>query len=82
MTVRLVEDGTIALEGLCPIEDADVLLQHLLTAPQARVDWRLCEGAHTAVVQVLVLARPKVLGRPRGEFLREWVAPVLASSSK
>jgi hypothetical protein len=79
MTVRLQADGTIALEGVCPIEDAEALLQHLMSLPQATVDWRLCESAHTAIVQVLIFSRAEVSGPPRGEFLRNWVAPLLSS---
>ncbi len=75
MTVRRLDDHTIILEGVCTIEDAEALLQLLATTPSATVDWRDCEGAHTAVVQILLAAGPAVRGPPRADFLAEWVAP-------
>ena len=35
MTVRLAADGTIELDGVCPIEDAEKLQQYLIADPQA-----------------------------------------------
>jgi hypothetical protein len=77
MTVRLAVDGTIELEGACPSEDAEPLLRLLLASPGATVDWQFCKEAHTAVVQVLAVAQPRLRGPPRGDFLREVVAPAL-----
>lgn len=76
MSVRRVDDQTIALEGFCPIEDAEPLLQLLLAAPAAAVDWRACVGAHTAVVQILIAANRNLMGPPDG-FLGRFVAPAL-----
>jgi hypothetical protein len=80
MTVRLTTQGEIVLEGACPSEDAEILLQHLTATPAAQVDWRACELAHTAVIQVLMAANPKLLGPPAGSVLRDWVSPILPSS--
>jgi hypothetical protein len=80
MTVRLTPDGLIELQGLCPSEDAEVLLRQLLANPAAVVDWHACESAHTAVIQVLLLARPTLQGVPIGAALRDWVHPLLLSS--
>jgi len=80
MSVRLTSDGAIALEGVCPAEDAETLLQHLLTAPAAVVDWSTCEAAHTAIVQVLMISNATVRAAPRGEFLRDRVADALQRS--
>lgn len=79
MSVRLGDGGMILLEGECVLEEAEVLLGHLLTLPQAAVDWRACEAAHTAVVQVLLASSAPVQGPPRGEFLRHRVEPLLAA---
>ena len=65
------------LEGSCPSEDADALVQHLLANPGAVVDWRACEAAHSAVIQVLMAAKPRLVGPPAGEALRAWVEPSL-----
>jgi hypothetical protein len=77
VTVELQADETIALAGICPSEDAELLLQLLAASPAAPVDWRGCESAHTAVIQVLLAAKPALLGPPGGAFLMEWVAPRL-----
>ena len=77
MTVRITSDGSIALEGICGSEDAEELLQQVLAHPAATVDWRACEAAHTAVVQVLMAARPILLGPPVGAQLKNWVQPWL-----
>lgn len=77
MTVRVTGAGEVALVGACPSEDAETLLQALLEHPEATVDLRGCDGAHTAVVQVLLAARPPVRGPAAGPFLRQWVEPLL-----
>ena len=68
MTVRM-QQGAILLEGHCPSGDAEELLQILLTDPAACVDWRKCESAHTAVIQVLLAAKREMLGPPAGAVL-------------
>lgn len=80
MTVRFASDGAIMLEGVCPVDDAEPLRQLLQTNPGAAVDWGGCELAHTAVIQVLLVAGPSVRGFPRSAFLRDWIAPLFASS--
>lgn len=78
MTVRAGDAGRIELVDTCPAADAEPLLQLLLAAPGATVDWRACRGAHTAVVQVLMAARPGLLGPPADARLKAWLAPVVA----
>lgn len=78
MTVQMSTDGVILLEGMCPSEDAETVLRYLSSHPTARIDWRACESAHTAVIQVLMASRAKLLGAPSGQALRKWVAPALA----
>lgn len=80
MTIRM-SAGTVTLAGICPAEDAEVLLQHLLEKPGVAVDWRGCEAAHTAVIQVLLAAKPQVLGPPATDQLATWVQPLLDGGS-
>ena len=61
MTVEIREQ-VVHLSGACPSEDAERLLAHLLANPDATVDWRSCEQAHMAVLQVLLAARRGVAG--------------------
>lgn len=80
MTVRLAEAATIELEGVCTVEDAEALLRHLLETPEATVDWRLCEHAHAAVVQVLISARVPLRGPPRSAFLADFLEPAIRAA--
>jgi hypothetical protein len=78
MTVNRIDEKTIELQGICPIEDTEVLLQCLLSTPQSTVDWRNCDFAHAAIVQVLLAAKVSLRGPPRGEFLRNMVDPLFS----
>jgi hypothetical protein len=80
MTLRIDGRGDVELLGLCPSEDAEALLRHLCDHPKAAVDWRGCENAHTAVVQVLIAARANPKGPPASSFLAGMVAPLLRRS--
>lgn len=80
MTVRAVGDGSIELTGTCPSCDAEPLLQLLLSMPGAKVDWRGCHGAHAAVVQVLMAAKPKLLGPAADRSLEKWVVPAIPAN--
>ena len=77
MTVRMADDGAIMLEGTCLAEDAETIARMLLLDPTAAVDWHACDQAHTAVIQILIVARPVMVGVPQSVFLRDWVTPVL-----
>lgn len=81
MTIRVSANGAIELVGICPSEEAETLLQHLLATPQATVDWRGCESAHTAVIQVLIAAKPQLIGPPAADSLEAWVQPLLTGAS-
>lgn len=77
MTVRMLPSGSVELLGACTNSDAEPLLRLLLAAPGSAVDWRSCQEAHTAVVQVLMAAGPKLLGPPAADGLERWVEPVI-----
>jgi hypothetical protein len=74
MSVRLAEDGTIRLEGTCPVEEAETLAALLLAHSGAGVDWRGCTRLHTAVVQVLLRLRPRLMGPCGDPFAARWLA--------
>jgi hypothetical protein len=82
MSVYVMADGSIALEGICPIEDAEALQGLIEAAPGATVDWRACDQAHTAVIQVLLATRPPLQGPPRGDFLGAHVAAALGRTAQ
>ena len=80
MTVRFSADGTIELDGICSMEDAEALQKHMLSTPRAVVDWRTCTYAHTAVIQVLIAFNPVLRGPPAGDFLRIHIDPSMKTS--
>lgn len=82
MTLRIGKDGAAALVGTCPSEDADTLLGHLSAYPGAEIDWTACEGAHTAVVQVLLAAGAAPKGPPANRFLAAFVSPLLKQAQR
>lgn len=79
MTVRLDDAGVIRLEGTCQIEEAELLQRLLLEHPGAALDWRACGHLHTSLIQLLLAAGRTVQGPPGDEFLRVWIAPLLAA---
>lgn len=72
MTVRRGDDGVIVLEGECPVEDAETLLQLLQAQPKGPVDWSGCTRLHTAVLQVLMAAAPPMRGECGNAFVARW----------
>lgn len=81
MTVLVSAQGLLVLQGSCASEDAEILLQHLVISPDATVDLRGCETAHTAVIQVLMAFKPKLQGPPDDNPFWRWVYPALDGSA-
>lgn len=77
MTIRLTADGTIELDGVCPLEEAEKLQQYLISDPEAIVDWRSCAAAHASVIQILLAVKPVVRGPAGSDFLRDHIEPLL-----
>ena len=68
------ENGTIVLDGVCPVEDAEPLLQMRQTPPAARLDWTRCTYLHTAVLQVILAAQIAPTGPCGDPWVEQWVA--------
>jgi hypothetical protein len=79
MTIGRNSQGVIVLQGDCPVEDAETLLQHLQTPPAGPVDWSACTSMHTAVAQVLLAATPELLGACGDDFVARWLTVLPAS---
>jgi hypothetical protein len=75
VTVRRTDQGTVVLEGLCSVEDAESLLQMLQATPAAPVDWAQCRQLHTAVFQVVIAAGTVPLGPCGDSWVEQWLAP-------
>lgn len=71
MTVRL-QDGRIFLEGRCRVEDAETLLSELQHWPDSVVHMDAAETIHSAVVQVLLAAKPRIEGASKHDFLARY----------
>ena len=82
MSIRQEPDGTIVLDGRCEVEDAEPLLQILQAAPDAPCDWTRCSHLHTAVVQVVMTARPALVGPCGDPWIEQWVEPILRRSAR
>jgi hypothetical protein len=76
--IALDPNGVILMQGDCPMEEAEALLQLLEAAPGSTVDWRECDKAHTAVIQVLIVGNATLIGPPRGVFLKTWISSQLS----
>ncbi len=64
---------TAALIDIVAVEEAEGLLQWLLTNPDGAVDLSGCKHLHAAVLQVLMAGQPKVNAWPEDEGLAVWL---------
>jgi hypothetical protein len=74
VSVRRDDDGSIVLVGNCPVEDAEPLLQLLQATPGVPCDWTRCGHLHTAVFQVVLAARPTLIGPCGDPWIERWLA--------
>ena len=80
--ISLSDDKTtVHLSGACLLAEAELLQQHLAANRSMRVDWRDCTHAHTAVLQVLLAARPQLVGPPANAFLQVYMMELLTPMS-
>ena len=77
MTVRRSDTGTVILDGVCAVEDAEPLLQMLQATPAAVVDWTRCRQLHTAVLQVILASGIAPIGPCGDAWVEQWLAPKL-----
>jgi len=68
----------VHLHGRCGIEDAEPLLE-ILSSAASIVDLTGCDHLHGALLQLLLTARPKLVGEP-GPFVMKWIVPLIHSS--
>ncbi|MBP2314266.1 hypothetical protein [Azospirillum soli] len=64
-----VNNGVIHLEGHCPVEDAEPLLEALQAGGDAALELGGCGSVHTAVLQLLLASRTRVLTPPADALL-------------
>lgn len=74
----LVFTKTLArFEEVCTVEEALPLLEFLNKAKTPKIDLSACTYLHTALLQLLLISRPKVSAPPNDPVLARWVVPLL-----
>jgi hypothetical protein len=73
MTVHRGDNGAIVLDGVCPVEDAEPLLQMLQSTPAAELDWRQCRQLHTAVLQLVLASGRTPIGPCGDAWVAQWL---------
>lgn len=76
MSVSL-DGNVVRLYGDCPVEDAETVMRLLQAAVDPDVSLAEVRILHTAVLQVLLALRPKLVGPVRDPFISRWLAPLL-----
>jgi hypothetical protein len=76
MSVRVV-GSTIHVEGAGLVEDAEPVLAALSADPAAMVDLSRATRLHSAIVQLLVGLRPRIVGAPSDAFQARHIVPLL-----
>jgi hypothetical protein len=73
----VLKDGTVYLEGPCRVEDAEPLLTLLRSGDAGEVDIARAAHLHAAVIQILLVFRPRIARFPADGFLKTWIEPLL-----
>ena len=73
MSVTRSTEGTIVLEGDCPVEDAEAVLRLLNADAAADIDWTACRRLHTAVLQVIMAAGITPRGPCGDVWIGQWM---------
>lgn len=73
-----LNDEQATLSGYVEINDAEVLHGWLVDQTDPVVDVSACTSAHTAVVQLLVLAAPRIIGAEESGDWRRLLQPPFA----
>jgi hypothetical protein len=75
MTIRR-DDDVIFLEGICGVEDSEVLL-HEIQAGTTMLDWSGCTYLHTGCLQLVMATALPLRGAPADAALTRWVTPMV-----
>jgi hypothetical protein len=73
-----LDENTAVLSGSITVSDAEPLASWLRQTPRGAVDLGACTHLHTAALQALASARPRISVAPTDAFLSAWIAPLLA----
>jgi hypothetical protein len=71
----------VVFRDVVRVEEAEALLEVLQKKPSTKVDLATCTHLHTANLQVLMVARPRIDSWPQDPELRTWLQAVLIPTS-
>jgi hypothetical protein len=74
-----VSERSVTLSGVVSVEDTEPLAQWLRATPRGSVRMGGVTHLHTAALQVLLAARPRLAVPPADPFLARWVTPLLTA---
>ena len=77
MSIALDSDR-IVIAGVARVEDAEPLANALIASPDRTVDLSACTDLHGAVLQVLLIFAPNVVGSVGNPSLEPWLTPLLS----
>lgn len=69
-----VDGPVVVLEGHCPIEEAETLLEAVQSGAVRSVDVGGCRSMHTAIVQVLLAAGLPLRGAMEDSYWQEFLS--------
>jgi hypothetical protein len=81
MTIRY-ERNTAHFEATCGADEALDFIDWLRRHKAPKVDLAGCDHLHASLLQILLAARPRLVGQPRDAFLFQWVAPMVAAEAE
>ena len=73
------QERMVRFVGLCLVEDALPLIEHLRQDDRAELDLSECTFMHTALLQLLLEMRPKTFSAPTDPMLARWIVPLLVA---
>jgi hypothetical protein len=68
----ILTEASARFEDVCTVEDAMEFIEYLRSNESASVDLSACTYLHTALLQLLRLARPRITHAPADPFLARW----------
>jgi hypothetical protein len=70
-------DTEARFEDVCTVEDALPLFEFLTNSEAPQIDLSACTYLHTALLQLLLVAGPRIAAPPADPSLARWVVPLL-----
>ena len=72
----ILKKQVAVLEGECTIEESEVLLQWFIDTPSGKINAKTLTHLHTAVLQIIMAAQPKITVLPNDPALANMLASI------